>query len=153
MFVALIVVLNCSVRNIAQSRDSRSMTAGSSVSSDTDHVANETVLESEALTIRHLTINPGCTGYHYKHPGGSIILLREYAYQIAIPLSDEQLQSQLRVGDVIRIEPGDYVLENHDAKPLEFLSIEMKRSVLSVNPGEGPQPSIPAGIHLIRKVR
>jgi mannose-6-phosphate isomerase-like protein (cupin superfamily) len=44
---------------------------------------------------------------------------------MAIPLSGE-LDAELKVGDVIRVPPGDYVLENPTTKPLDFLSIEVK---------------------------
>ena len=84
------------------------------------------VFESETITVRRITIKPNSSGYHYKHPGGSIILLSEYSFKIPIPLSEE-LDAKLKVGDVIQIEAGDYVLDNPTSTPLDFLSIEKKK--------------------------
>jgi mannose-6-phosphate isomerase-like protein (cupin superfamily) len=103
----------------------QSITTSAAVSLLPDRVSNAVVLESEAITVRRITISPNSTEYHYHHPGGSIILLGEYSYTIPIPLSGE-LDAELRVGDVIRVPPGDYVLENPTVKPLDFLSIEVK---------------------------
>jgi hypothetical protein len=84
------------------------------------------VFESEGLTIRHITVKPGVTGYHYRHPGGSIILLREYPLKMPIPLGEE-LNVELKVGGIIPVDAGDYLLENPTTKLLEFLSIETKQ--------------------------
>jgi len=154
VYLALMIVLQFSaVSNLAQSRDAKGGIASMPISSTPDRVANEMVLESDALTVRHITINPGYTGYHYKHPGGSIILLRDYSYRIAIPLNGE-LESELKVGDVMRIDPGDYVLANPGSKPLEFLSIEMKHAAPTAKAGDGATTfNLPAGLCWINNVR
>jgi len=86
----------------------------------------ELVFESEAVTIRHITIKPEATGYHYRHPGGSIILLHEYSLKMPIFLG-EVLDGELKAGDAIPIPAGDYLLENPTTRPLDFLSIEKKQ--------------------------
>jgi quercetin dioxygenase-like cupin family protein len=110
---------------IAQSIIPKNVATSAPVSFPPDRVSSAVVFESEAITVRRITIGPNSTGYRYRHPGGSIILLGEYSYKIAIPLSGE-LDAELKVGDVIRVPPGDYVLENPTTKPLDFLSIEVK---------------------------
>ena len=110
---------------IAQSITPRSVATSAPVTPPPDRASNAVVLESEAITVRRITVGPNSSGYHYHHPGGSIILLGEYPYTIPIPLSGE-LDAELKVGDVIRVPPGDYVLENPTVKPLDFLSIEVK---------------------------
>ena len=89
--------------------------------------ADSVVFESETITVRRITIEPNSTGYHYKHPGGSIILLSEYTFKIPMPPLSGELDAKLKVGDVIQIEAGDYVLENPTSTPLDFLSIEKKK--------------------------
>jgi len=114
-----------SANAIAQSIDSKSRNTSMPVSFATERVTNAVVFETEAIVVRRITVSPNSTGYHYRHPGGSIVLLSEYSYPIPIPLSEE-LKVELKAGDVIRVPSGDYVLENPSLKPLDFLSIEMK---------------------------
>jgi hypothetical protein len=114
-----------SANAIAQSIDSKSRNTSTSVSLATEHVTSAVVFETEATIVRRITVSPNSTGYHYRHPGGSIVLLSEYSYPIPLPLSEE-LKVELKVGDAIRVPSGDYVLENPTMKPLDFLSIEMK---------------------------
>jgi len=110
----------------AQSINHNSVRAPISTSEKTDRDANAVVFESTDITVRRITIRPNSTGYHYRHPGGSIVLLAEYSFKLPIPLSGE-LDAKLKVGDVIQVEAGDYVLENPTSKPLDFLSIEKKK--------------------------
>jgi hypothetical protein len=123
---ALVVVMGCSPAATMAQSNSRHDIASLTISNASDRVANQLVFESEAITIRHITLPPDVTGYEYHHPGGSIILLQEYAYKIPIPMSGT-LDGQLKVGDVIQIAAGNYILENPTPKTLDFLSIERKR--------------------------
>ena len=115
-----------SIITTAQSFNRDSVSASTANSEAADRDANAVVFESDAITVRRITIKPNSTGYHYSHPGGSIILLSEYSFKLPIPLSGE-LDAKLKVGDVIPIEAGDYVFENPTSRSLDFLSIEKKK--------------------------
>ena len=125
--VLTLVVMSAfaSVITVAQSTNPKGGSTSARASLAFDRVANSVVFESEALTVRRITLSPNSTGYQLRHPGGSIILLGEYSYKLTIPISVE-LEAGLKVGDVIPVPPGDYVLDNPTTKPLDFLSIEMK---------------------------
>jgi len=111
--------------SLGQARNSENASSIAAASASSEEVANELVLDSAGVTVRHIIVNPQAFGVHYWHPGGSIILLREYPFKIPIPLS-AGLEAGLKVGDVIPVAPGDYVLENPTSRPLDFLSIEKK---------------------------
>ena len=115
-----------SINTAAQSFNRDSVSASTANSEAADRDANAVVFETDAISVRRITIKPNSTGYHYRHPGGSIILLSEYSFKLPIPLSGE-LDAKLKVGDVIPVEAGDYVLENPTSKFLDFLSIEKKK--------------------------
>lgn len=114
-----------SVTAFAQSTNPKGACSLLSIATTSDRVGNELVFESETVTVRHITIQPDASGYHYRHPGGSIVLLREYSLKMPIPLG-EVLEGELKVGDVIAVAAGDYLLENPTTRPLDFLSIEKK---------------------------
>jgi len=114
-----------SVAVFGQSTSTRSASLAVPISTPKDLVGNELVFESGSIAVRHITIQPYAAPFHYRHPGGSIILLQEFSMTMPIPLG-EVLDGQLKVGDVIRVPAGDYVLENPTTKPLDFLSIEKK---------------------------
>jgi hypothetical protein len=125
---AVIVLLAFySLTAVAQSTNPGRASSILPISTTTDRVGNELVFESYTITIRHITIKPNAVGYPYRHSGGSIILLHEYAFTIHIPLG-EVLDGELKAGDVIPVAAGDYLLENPTTKPLEFLSIEKKQN-------------------------
>src|SRR5215831_2531918 len=98
---ALMLILEFSPAiTMAQSKNADSAGATIPISTASDRIANQLVFESEAITIRHITLPPDTNGYEYWHPGGSIILLRDYSFKMPIPL-DGKLDGELKVGDVI----------------------------------------------------
>ncbi|PWT92994.1 MAG: hypothetical protein C5B55_05305 [Blastocatellia bacterium] len=110
---------------LGQARNASNANTSIPVSTNADPIANTIVFQSENITVRRITISPGSSGYHFRHPGGSIIFLSECPFRISIPLGAE-LDAEFQLGAVIPIPAGDYVLENHSSKALEFLSIERK---------------------------
>jgi len=122
----MVLLALSSLTTVAQSTNPRSAGSVMPISANSDRVGMELVFESEAVTIRHITIKPEATGYHYRHPGGSIILLHEYSLKMPIFLG-EVLDGELKAGDAIPIPAGDYLLENPTTRPLDFLSIEKKQ--------------------------
>jgi len=128
MAPALMVLLAfASITTEAQSTNPRSASSIVPISTGSDRVGIELVFESETVTVRHITIKPDAVPYHYRHPGGSIILLHEYSLKMPILLG-EVLEGELKAGDAIPVPAGDYLLENPTTKPLEFLSIEKKQN-------------------------
>ena len=125
-FALILIAELCSIVTPAQTINRTAVSAIVPTSEPTERVANAVVFENEDITVRRITILPNSTGDHYQHPGGSIILLRDYSFKIPIPLTEE-LNTELKVGDVIQVEPGDYVLENRTSNLLDFLSIEKKK--------------------------
>ena len=122
--VLLLAVMEfCSATTTAQSNDVKTRST-TPIPSTANRVANVLVLESEAITLRRITIGPNSTGHPYRHPGGWIIFLSNYSFQITLPLISE-LEAEFKVGDLIPVPRGEYVLQNPSSKPFEFLSIEI----------------------------
>jgi len=123
--LGLIVVLMgcCSAVTSAQVRNVSNPNTAIAVSTNANPVTNTIVFQSKTITVRRISISPGSSGYRYRYPGGSIIFLTECPFFFSIPLGPE-IEAEFQVGAVIPIPAGDYVLENPNSKPLEFLSIE-----------------------------